>query len=188
MLKIALFGKMRSGKDTVGRILIEDYNFSGAALGNAIGNIIEMYFPKALERGKPRKHYQFIGQAFRQLDEDVWVNYLLDNLDIETYIYNCRLLRMSPNNLVITDGRQPNEAKRLKEKGFIIVKVTTRDDIRLERIKKAGDVFSEQDLNHETELSVDLINPDFEICNNGTLDDLKERVKTLLEELHTYEQ
>lgn len=186
MLKIALFGKMRSGKDTVGRILIEDYNFNAMAFGRAIGDIIETYFPDILEMGKPRKHYQVIGQSFRELDEDVWINYLLS--DLETYINKCRFLRMSPTNMVITDGRQPNEAKRLKEEGFIIVKVTTRDDIRLERIKKAGDVFSEQDLNHETELSVDLINPDFEIFNNGTLDDLKERVKTLLEELHTYEQ
>ena len=53
-MKIALFGKIRSGKDTVGKILIEEYGFNRFAFGDGIGEIIQKYFPEAWEGGKPR--------------------------------------------------------------------------------------------------------------------------------------
>ena len=48
LMKVALFGKMRSGKDTVGKILIDEYHFKRFAFGDGIGEIIEKYFPEAL--------------------------------------------------------------------------------------------------------------------------------------------
>ena len=83
MKKVALFGKIRSGKDTVGKILIEEYGFQRVAFGDGIGEIIEKYFPEALEGGKPRKHYQHIGQQLRVLNQDVWINYLLKKVEKE---------------------------------------------------------------------------------------------------------
>ena len=168
MMKIALFGKIRSGKDTVGKILIDEYGFNRVAFGDGIGEIITKYFPEAWEGGKPRRHYQFIGQQLRVLNEDVWINYLLKKAEV------------IEGNIVVTDGRQLNEAKRLKEEGYLIVRVTTNSDIRLARMKALGDVFNAEDLEHETELNVDLISTDVEIFNNGTLEELKDNIQNLV--------
>lgn len=178
-MKIALFGKMRSGKNTVADILTEEYEFNQFAFGDGIGCIIQEYFPEAWAGGKPREHYQHIGQQLRVLDEDVWVKYLLN--DVDAYIHLKAVFDNEDNvNIVVTDGRQLNEAVRLKEEGFVIVKVTTPEEIRLERMKKAGDVFTAEQLNHETELQVDLIEPDVEIINDGTLEGLKYMVNRIV--------
>lgn len=178
-MKIALFGKIRSGKDTVGKILIEEHGFNRFAFGDGIGEIIQKYFPEAWEGGKPRKHYQHIGQQLRVLNEDVWVNYLIRNVKMFESI---RMINGYSTNIVITDGRQLNEAKKLKEEGFLIVKITTPDDIRLERMKALGDVFSPEDLQHETELNVDMITPDVEIINDGNIEDLHVKVQKLIQD------
>lgn len=183
-MKIALFGKIRSGKDTVGKILIDEYGFNRFAFGDGIGKIIKEYFPEAWAGGKPRKHYQYIGQQLRVLNEDIWINNLLRNVERADLIQNGLHIsgRKKSFNVVVTDGRQLNEAKRLKEEGYLIVKVTTPDEIRIERMKALGDVFSPEDLQHETELQVDLIKPDVEIINDGTLMGLKYVVNRIVSE------
>lgn len=176
-MKIALFGKIRSGKDTVGALLTQEYGFKRFAFGDAIGDIIQEYFPEALEGGKPREHYQHIGQEFRKLNPDVWVNYLLRNTsDFESVMEAFSI----KSNIVVTDGRQINEAEKLRENGFLIIKVTSPEELRIQRMKALGDVFTMKQLNHETELQVDSITADIEIVNNGTLEDLKAKVEDIL--------
>ena len=177
-IKIALIGKMRSGKDTVGKWLIEDYGFKKFAFGTAIGRVIHEYFPEAFADGKPRKHYQLIGQTFRQLNPDVWINQMLRDIDIEKR-------RAYPNtfNIVITDVRQENEVKALRELGYTIVKVEADDDIRIDRIIKSGDVFNIHDLQHETEVFSDLVDADYTIVNNGTKEELKQEVLNIINKL-----
>lgn len=176
-MKVALFGKIRSGKDTVGKILIKEYGFQRFAFGDGIGEIIDKYFPEARVYGKPRKHYQHIGQKLRELNPNVWINYLL-----QTVWESGRASRVSGDefNVVITDGRQLNEAEKMKKEGYLIIKVTTPDELRVERMKALGDIFEPEDLQHETELQVDLIQPDVEIINDGSLEDLKDRVQAVL--------
>lgn len=179
-MKIALFGKMRSGKNTVADYLTEEFGFQQVAFGDGIGEIIDKYFPEARSKGKPRKHYQHIGQELRKLNEDVWIDYLLRKVERESSNH----LKLHPLNeklnIVVTDGRQLNEAKRLKERGYTIIKVTTPEELRLERIKASGDNFNIEQLDHETELQVDLVEPDIEIINNGTLLELKNKVNAII--------
>lgn len=177
-MKIAIFGKMRSGKDTVGEILIEEHGFTRLAFGDSIGYIIDEYFPKARENGKPRKHYQFIGQALRELDADVWINHLLkraENISVHNLLYHGK-----SGDFVVTDGRQENEAYRLREAGYTIVKVVADEGKRIERLEQLGDNFSPEMLQHETERQVDYIAPDILIENNGTLEELRIKVKEAL--------
>lgn len=60
-MKIALFGKMRSGKDTVADMLIDEYNFTSYSFSKGIKEIVDTYFPETKEMGKPREHYQQVG-------------------------------------------------------------------------------------------------------------------------------
>ena len=175
-MKIALFGKMRAGKDTVGEMLINDYGFKRFAFATGIGQIIEEYFPEAIAEGKkPRHHYQFIGQQLRQLDPDVWVKYLLKS--VEEYEQTKRDGRPL---VLVTDGRQSNEAEKLKAEGYTIVKVEAPDEVRMNRIIEAGDQFTPELFQHETELEVDKIEPDFIITNDGDLKHLDDQVTMLL--------
>lgn len=180
-MKIALFGKIRSGKDTVGELLIKEYGCTRIAFGDGIKKIIDEFFPEAWDNGKPRLHYQHIGQELRKLNPDVWVNSLVkraEDIRLQNLIY-----RGDSTSFVVTDGRQRNEAVKLKELGYTIVVVETDETTRIERMIQAGDSFSMEMLRHETELQVDLIEPDYFINNNGTLEDLKIRVKEIVNEL-----
>lgn len=181
-MKIAVFGKIRSGKDTVGKMLIEEYGFNRYAFGDGIGEIIQKYFPEAWAEGKPRKHYQFIGQALRELNSDVWVNYLLNNIKKDEAELKFKYGYNKPYKVVVTDGRQVNEAEKLRKQGYLIIKVSCPEEIRVERMKKAGDVFTPESLKHDTELQVDLIKPDIEIDNSGTIEGLRYIVKSIMED------
>ena len=171
-MKIALFGKIRSGKDTVGKVLTDDYGFTRYAFGDAIGEVIKDYFPDAFAGGKPRKHYQVIGQSFRQLDEDVWVKKVINDIESAGH-----------ERIIITDGRQVNEAEKMRDAGFLIVKVICDEKIRIKRMMDSGDVFNEESLTHETELQVDKVVPDVVIINEGSLMELYLKVANLLKDL-----
>lgn len=67
--------------------------------------------------------------------------------------------------LVVTDVRFPNEAEAIQREGGIVIRVL--------RPGMGGDA-------HASETSVDLINPNFVIINDGTFDTLRSRVCDVL--------
>lgn len=157
-MRIAIVGKMRSGKDTVASLLVEK-GFTPLAFADGIAEIIQKYFPEAYENGKPRKHYQHIGQELRILNGNVWINYL-DKLAIGL------------QDIIITDCRQKNEETYLRANDYMIIKVCTEDYIRIQRMLEAGDNFTPEVLEHDTEKQVDTVVADYEISNNGTYEEL----------------
>ena len=48
-------------------------------------------------------------------------------------------------------------------------------------MKESGEDFNEKSLNHETEEQVELVRPDITIINDGTIEDLKRKVKALID-------
>ena len=169
-LKIAITGKMRSGKDTFAQHFIGDDYFYPIKFSKGISEIIDNYLPEVSLQPKNRKAYQTIGQSMREIDPLVWVKYSVS---------------AAPENesLIVTDLRQDNEAKYLRDKGFIIIKVESDEDIRIRRIIESGDTFSINELNHETELSVDKIVADYTVKNNGSEHDLMVAAKRIKRKL-----
>lgn len=167
MVKIALTGKMRSGKDSVADILegrgLKRYKFS-----QGIWDTLDMLWgiEDSPFQEKPRKMLQDVGQKLREIDENVWVNYVLEGA-------------MWCENVVITDLRQPNEYKRLREEGYIIIRVSAPESIRKQRANARGDIFSDEDMKHETESHVDGFEVDYEISNDGTFEDLERKVEEI---------
>lgn len=169
--KVAICGKIRSGKDTIAKMFIND-GYREFKFGTGIAEVIQKYFPEDWAKGKPRLHYQHIGQQLRELDADVWVKYTLKQVD--------EYLKDNPNgNVIIDDMRQENEAEKLKEAGFIIIKVRALEKVRVKRMLDAGDTFKLEDLYHETEQQVDMIVPDIIIDNDGSLEDLYREVRDM---------
>ncbi|WP_214796497.1 MULTISPECIES: hypothetical protein [unclassified Exiguobacterium] len=174
-IKVAIVGKIRAGKDTVGDVFKETQRCKQLAFADAIGDVIETYFPEAAKLGKPRKHYQTIGQTFRSLDSGVWVKQLH-----KAYVQAKLEGHM---NFVVTDLRQMNEYDYLKGHGFHIIKVVADDEVRIERMRKSGDVFNEEDLLHSTEAHVDAMPCDYVITNNTSLKDLYIQVQKIVNDI-----
>lgn len=180
-IKIGLVGGIRTGKDTVAGLLVQrlpKYT-ERVAFATGIKAIVADYLPDLYYKGKPRKAFQVIGQTLRQFDPDVWINDLLSRVSA--------IENEGINNFIVTDVRQPNEAKKLADEGYLLIKVTADTKTRIERAMLRGDVFDEEDFEHETEHAVNYSLYHVEIENNGTLKELKESVdnviKTYFEEV-----
>lgn len=162
ILKIAVCGKIRSGKDTVAEHLVKEHKFTRFAFSEGVVKVGRVLFPNAFEGGKkPRKLLQAIGQYMRNIDPNIWIDYTFRQMEY-----------VNANFTVISDLRQPNELLALKEDGFFIVRVNALDETRLQRAIAAGDDFEEKDMKHETEQHLDSFPVDYEIYNDGTLEEL----------------
>jgi dephospho-CoA kinase len=179
IIKIALTGKMRSGKDTVANHFYIRYGFDRVAFGDALKKNAHATFPWVSEFSKPRALYQQFGQLMRQIEPDVWIKHA------EQAVKGAIDFRVNTGaekvGVVISDLRQPNEYEWARNNGYTIIRVTAPDEDRLMRAKSAGDDFNEADLEHETESHIDGFAVDYTVENSGTVDDLKRKVDEIME-------
>jgi dephospho-CoA kinase len=182
VVKIALTGKMRSGKDLCGNHLYIRHSFNRVAFGDALKKNAHATFPWVSEFSKPRALYQQYGQLMRQIDPDVWIKHA------ERAIKGAIDFNVNTGaekvGVVITDLRQPNEYEWARANGFTIIRVTAPDEDRIARAKIAGDDFNEADLEHETESHIDRFSVDYTLENNGTVDELKAQVDAILAQIN----
>jgi dephospho-CoA kinase len=182
VVKIALTGKIRSGKSTVSNHLYIRHSFNEVAFGDALKKNAHATFPWIYEWNKPRALYQQFGQLMREIDSEVWIKHaeraVKGAIDFNVGIGAERV------GVVITDLRQPNEYEWARANGYTIIRVTAPDEDRLFRAKLAGDDFNEADLDHETESHIDSFDCEFEVVNDGTIDDLKRQVDSILTQIN----
>lgn len=179
--KIALTGKLRSGKDAVANRLYIRAMFDRIAFGDKLKELYHATLPWVPEHPKPRAGYQAFGQDMRRLyGEDIWIKHV--ERTVEASI-NFRKRLDDHIGIVITDLRQPNELEWARANGFTIVRVTAPEADRLSRAQLAGDSFDAKDLSHDTEQHVDGFEVDYEIVNDGTIDELYAKVDALLTEI-----
>jgi dephospho-CoA kinase len=179
VIKIALTGKMRSGKDTVANHLYIKHGFSRVAFGDALKRVAHETFPWVSEFSKPRALYQSVGQLMREIDSEVWIKHaeraVKGAIDFRTGIGDEKI------GVVITDLRQPNEYEWARANGFTIIRVLASDDVRIARAVAANDDFTVLDLTHSTELEIDNFDVDFNVVNDGTVDELKADIDEIME-------
>lgn len=182
--KIALTGKMRSGKTEIERYLTKQHGFNSVAFGDQLKHFAHKIFDDATDdagydpfrpgsRQKPRTLYQQFGQLCREIDPDVWIKHAQRTVE---YYEGLR----STIGIVISDLRQPNEYEWAKANGFTIAKVVADDAVRLERARQAGDIFTEEDFGHETEWHVNGFRGDYTIVNDGELAELQRKVDDIV--------
>lgn len=185
---IGVCGRKRHGKDTVGRMLAEHFGFMGAAFADPIKRIaMDVYgltynqcygdLKETLDERwgtTPRRIMQDIGESARGIHPETWVRGTLSLIadgsrgePVQLHSYDIEGFAPAVSHLnrwAITDCRHPNEAEAVRRDGGKILKV----------VRPGADTGVLE--NHPSETGVDLIEPDFEIVNNGTLDDLRSRV------------
>lgn len=146
-MKIALSGKMQSGKSTVAHYLEDTYDGSTYSFADQLKESLMLIgVPRDwLYNTKPdivRRLMQVYGQVMRDVDEDWWVDIVLDDLE-EDYD--------DDDLVVIDDLRFKNEARKLKDEGFVLVRVT-KHPRQLELFPAPGsEDISETDLDDWTE-------------------------------------
>lgn len=189
---IGICGRKRHGKDTVGRILSAQYGFRTTSFADPIKRIaMQLYgltWDQCFGDGpmketvdprwdlSPREILQRLGtEVARSIHPDTWVRHTLDgvraaadgrgyswrdevNHRFETYPGPVPHVRWA-----ITDVRFPNEAALIRAAGGLIWKVV-RPNLALPVDE------------HPSETSVDLVEADAVIVNDGTLDALTARV------------
>ncbi|MFS0562599.1 AAA family ATPase [Terribacillus sp. 179-K 1B1 HS] len=185
--RIALTGKLRSGKSTVERHLTQQHGFNSVAFGDQLKYFAHKIFDDATDDAaydpfrpgspqKPRALYQQFGQLCREIDPDVWIKHAQRTVE-----YYERL--RDTTGIVISDLRQPNEYEWAKANGFTIVKVVADDAVRLERARQAGDKMTEEDFVHDTESYVDGFAADYTVVNDGELAELQRKVDGIIEDI-----
>ncbi|WP_202822667.1 hypothetical protein [Bacillus cereus] len=166
--KVAITGKARSGKTELSHYAWMLYGFKEFDFSAVLKDEFHRLFPHIPRDPKPRAYYQKFGQWLREIDPDIWVRMTMGN--VHKYCFEDALNKVNHKPKVLVNGvRQPNEYQQLREEGFIIIRVNASDGLRIGRAEKAGDVFTEADLEHETESHIDTFEVDYEINNNGEL-------------------
>lgn len=174
MKDVAIIGKAGAGKDTVAQLLDElAPGFIRLAFADPVKAYYHSIFMSEPPEPKPRAGYQWFGQKMREHDPDVWIKHLAET-------YNS-ITEWTSNPVIITDLRQPNEYEWCRKNGFVIVKVWATEETRIERLKKRGDNFKLEDLNHETERYIDEFKSDFWLDNDeDDIDYLKKQITKLV--------
>jgi len=182
-VKIALTGKMRAGKSLATGYLTLHYGFQPFAFGDELKDAFHRAFPHIARYPKPRVYYQSFGQwARKTIDEDIWVNACMREVNEYIDRHSCPCGK-STVLVLVEDCRQPNEYERLKREGFVIVRISASDNLRLARARREGDVFADEDLAHETEQYIDEFAVDYEVTNNGSIIELEAQLDNIMLDL-----
>lgn len=157
---VAFVGNFASGKTYYDNLLAEKLKEAGitpykVSIALKIKEMAKDIFDM---QNKDRRLLQMIGLKMREIDENVWINYLI--LDIN---------RNNKTPFIIDDVRFKNEADIIKHNypNFIIVRIFTDDDKRLEVYEKLyGRKPTTSELNDPTETDIANIKYDESVVND----------------------
>jgi hypothetical protein len=164
--------------------MFEDQEFKKTDLPNEWVYIENGYAAKNMT---VRDFLQKLGtEAMRDgLHTNVWVNALFADYKPTKIIYNLKLRSGKTEyygeipNWIITDMRFPNELRAVKEKGGITIRVN-RPKPKEMFLMNTNNVIDTRVPEHPSETALDDAKFDYVIENDGTLDELVEKVRAIL--------
>lgn len=150
MKHIGLIGLAGSGKDTAADALM--FTHCRCSFASRLKRIARMLGWNGEKDERGRAFLQDLGMAVRRFDEDTWIRLLREEI--------------SPpiQQFVFTDVRFQNEVDFVRSIGGIIV-----------RIVRPGIIAQ----NHESELKQAEIAADIEVVNDGTIEDLHNKIRAI---------
>lgn len=184
VMLVILSGKARVGKDTFGEILRsrfkenyfimayaselkrkckEDFSLSRQQLYGNLKEVPDNRYPKAGGGfWTPREILQHMGtEAYRAVDDGFWVRQLFKYID-----------RNNLENVIITDGRFPDEIDAVIERGGIHIRLYRDHNIEV------------HGTSHASETSLDnTSDADYIIVNDGSIAELEAMAEILIKEI-----
>lgn len=156
-MKIAIIGKICSGKTTLANKLSKYFKLDKFAFGDSVKkyttDIFEMYY-------KDRKLIQDFAEKMKEIDNDIWIKHLDKKIK-------------GKNNIIVDDLRFENEYKYLKNNNFFIIKIIITKEKQIERIKTLyghkADEHIER-LDHLSESNVDILKADVNINSEDPIE------------------
>lgn len=174
MTIIGLVGKMQSGKTTVAGMILNKLTDKPAAKISFANHLKEMILNAGLctadelwgkKTDFSRLMLQKIGTEIirKQVDPNFWIKKMIEEINMWK--------ESNPDNLtiVIDDVRFINEAEMIKMFNGIVIHImrpTNQED--------------KEENKHLSETEQDLILSDFEIINDGSLDELQQKTEEIL--------
>ena len=177
MKLIGITGKARSGKDTVARMLFAQHAFTRIAFADPLKLAAQQMFGLSKEQTwgdhkkeeiipywgmSPRQMFQLLGnEAVKPVfGADIW---------IKRWSMSYAIFR-DTDDVIVPDVRFDHEASHIRSLGGVIVEVLRGPGL----VGSTGDHVSERGLSTLPEYTID---------NNGTLEDLRVKVMSLVEGL-----
>ncbi|MEU9047516.1 MULTISPECIES: hypothetical protein [unclassified Kitasatospora] len=177
---VALIGRARSGKDTIGARLGREFSFVRVAFADPLrsvaldldpivgaestsyghlpirlSDLVGRYGWETAKTRYPevRRTLQRLGEAVRTHDPEYWVRLALERVDVAER-WNIPT--------VITDVRHVNELDALRARGALVVRV----------VRPGVDQLAGPEGQHVTETALDQAEADVTVTNSGTVEDL----------------
>ena len=142
-MRIAVTGKMCSGKTTLCNYLCElEPRFEIFSFGKKVKSVASDLF-KMDPLIKDRTLLTSIGQKMREIDSEVWINYVIQQCSTKEFC-------------LVDDLRYQNEYEALVKNGFKIIQLNISDELQEERIKSVyPDNYNDhlKNRNHASELN-----------------------------------
>ena len=166
---IGISGKIGTGKTTVADMLVSK-GFSQLAFAGVLKEMVavllnipvSIFDDQAVKSGMTP-----FGCDVRHLLQTIGTDWGREMINTDIWVISA-FFRINSDNTVITDVRFPNEAKAIRERGGIV--------IRLERdMDRSG-----PEHQHLSETALDGWDFDYVIDNNGSLEDLRNRLNSTL--------
>lgn len=153
---------MGSGKTTIAKQIIA---LKGNSELYSIGQKIK-HITFELDLPFKRDVLQNTGDFFRSYDNLVWIKYLMKHIEKQKNL-----------GAIIDDIRYDVEGKYLKSKNFYIIRAVSSSEKRRARISDRDRInITEDDWqnwnNHQNESETTTMKVDYEIVNNGNIEDL----------------
>lgn len=164
-------GKAQSGKDTIATIIKEYYEQKNLkVITLAYASYLKEYAKKITnwdgkEETKPRELLQNLGVELikNNIDKNMLINRIKEDIKVYSYFFDI---------IIITDARFKEEIENIEETKTVIH--VSRNQTNLTEKQKI----------HKTEISLDEYqNYDYDIKNNGTIEELKIKIIKILEEI-----
>ena len=187
-MRIGICAMKRGGKDTFGRIAVNDYNFVRLAFADNVKELAKKVFPDEFkDNSKPVELLQWFGNTMRQHNPEVWIKQLDRKLSvIDTYDHEY----CTTTDIVITDVRYPNEVEFLRNRGFKIIFVYSPLEDIIARCTATEADFKPELLQHESERMAYEATvkgraewADLTVCNVSTIEEYEEMVHCIIQDL-----
>lgn len=165
---LAISGHAQNGKDTVAGLIKDSLKADGnrvlvAHYADLLKYMCRTFFDWDGNKDEKGRHIlQYVGtDIIRKQAPDFWVDFISSVL---TYF------KENWDYVLIPDTRFPNEIGKLISNGFDVV------HIRIVRPNFESPLTKEQQ-SHPSETALDNVNPDFYIYNEGSMEELKVKIK-----------